>query len=83
MIAEFPASFCVGSTAPPAAKAEMKTARAAILRCGPAPREGFAPLTGPVTITGVGFWDFDHGQRGVAPNAIELHPVLKITGACT
>jgi hypothetical protein len=28
------------------------------------------------TITGVGFFDFDHGQTGVAPNAIELHPVL-------
>jgi hypothetical protein len=32
-----------------------------------------------VTLTGVGFFDFDHGQRGVAPNAIELHPVLSIT----
>ncbi len=83
MIAEFPASFCVGSTAPSTAKAEMKAARAAILRCGAAPRDRFAPLAGLVTITGVGFWDFDHGQRGVAPNAIELHPLLKITGACT
>jgi hypothetical protein len=83
MIAEFPASFCVGSAAPPADKAKMKAARAAILRCGPAPRNSFAPLTGLVTITGVGFWDFEHGQRGVAPNAIELHPVLTISGACT
>jgi hypothetical protein len=33
----------------------------------------------PVTITGVGFFDYDHGQRGVAPNAVELHPVLSIT----
>ena len=31
-----------------------------------------------VTITGVGFFDFPHGQKGVAPNAIELHPVLDI-----
>jgi len=31
-----------------------------------------------VEITGVGFYDFDHGQNGVAPNAIELHPVLAI-----
>jgi hypothetical protein len=23
----------------------------------------------------VGFWDFNHGQTGVATNAIELHPV--------
>lgn len=27
-------------------------------------------------VTGVAFFDFDHGQTGVAPNAIELHPVL-------
>jgi hypothetical protein len=32
----------------------------------------------PVTVTGVGFFDFRHGQSGVAPNAIELHPVLAI-----
>jgi hypothetical protein len=25
---------------------------------------------------GVTFWDFKHGQTGVAPNAIELRPVL-------
>jgi hypothetical protein len=31
-----------------------------------------------VEITGVGFFDFEHGQNGVAPNAIELHPVLGI-----
>ena len=27
-------------------------------------------------VTGVAFFDFDHGQDGVAPNAIELHPML-------
>jgi hypothetical protein len=26
--------------------------------------------------TGVAFFDFMHGQTGVAPNAIELHPIL-------
>ena len=28
-------------------------------------------------VTGVAFFDFDHGQTGVAPNAIELHPILR------
>lgn len=28
-------------------------------------------------VTGVAFFDFDHGQTGVAPNAIELHPLLQ------
>jgi hypothetical protein len=32
----------------------------------------------PVTVTGVAFFDVLHGQEGVAPNGIELHPVLMI-----
>jgi hypothetical protein len=31
-----------------------------------------------VRITGVGFFDRLHGQMGVAPNGIELHPVLDV-----
>ncbi len=31
-----------------------------------------------VTITGVAFFDRPHGQRGAAPNNIELHPVLRV-----
>ena len=31
-----------------------------------------------VRITGVGFFDREHGASGAAPNVIELHPVLKI-----
>jgi hypothetical protein len=31
-----------------------------------------------VRITGVGFFDRDHGQTGRAPNIFELHPVLKV-----
>ena len=31
-----------------------------------------------IRITGVGFFDYLHGQRGVAPNGIELHPVLSV-----
>jgi hypothetical protein len=27
-------------------------------------------------VVGVAFWDYFHGQTGVAPNAIELHPIL-------
>ena len=32
-----------------------------------------------VIVTGVGFFDKIHGQTGVAPNGIELHPVLSIS----
>lgn len=32
----------------------------------------------PATVTGVGFFDRLHGQTGVAPNGIELHPLTAI-----
>lgn len=48
----------------------------ALLRsCGPARTGRFGLLTGTATIIGVALLDVIHGQRGVAPNAIELHPV--------
>jgi hypothetical protein len=31
-----------------------------------------------VNVVGIGFFDFNHGQTGRAPNDIELHPVLDI-----
>jgi len=39
----------------------------------------FQSVSIPVRVTGVGFFDFIHGQTGVAPNGIELHPLLDIT----
>jgi hypothetical protein len=30
-------------------------------------------------LSGIGFFDFVHGQDGVAPNGIELHPVFDIS----
>src|SRR5581483_1420180 len=38
----------------------------------------FQTTSTPVQITGVGMFDFLHGQTGVAPNGIELHPVLNV-----
>jgi hypothetical protein len=34
------------------------------------------PMGGLAQIIGVGFFDTVHGQDGVAPNGVELHPVL-------
>ncbi len=31
-----------------------------------------------VTITGIGFWDYIHVQKGMAGNGKEIHPVLSI-----
>jgi hypothetical protein len=40
------------------------------------------PSGARVTIRGIGFFDFVHNQVGVAPNGIELHPVLAFSGTC-
>ena len=63
MIAEAPSPGCTGG-AMPILRREMARARRAVRVCRRA------------IVTGVVFWDFPHGQIGVAPNAIALHPVL-------
>ena len=77
MIVEFPdAGACAQNTAP-ALVTQMEAARAAFVQTfGVPPASHFAPVFGKAEITGVVFFDFKHGQRGVARNAIELHPVL-------
>jgi len=42
------------------------------------PTSTFTTVSIPVVVTGVGMFDFAHGQTGAAPNQIELHPVLDI-----
>jgi hypothetical protein len=49
------------------------------LRQPDAPTPMLVHLSIPVHVTGIGFFDFIHGQTGVAPNGVELHPVLSIT----
>ena len=76
MIVEFPdAEACLGALTSRFAP-EMRSAREALVAAYGEPTTDFMDLTGTVTVTGVGFFDFPHGQFGVAPNAIELHPVL-------
>jgi hypothetical protein len=82
MIVEFPANYCT-LTAKPVPRRRMQAARLAFIRaCGFTSSSHFTLLRGTATITGVGFFDFQHGQTGVAPNAIELHPVIGFKGAC-
>ena len=54
---------------------------ALIAACGQPSSSHFTDLKGTATVTGVGFFDIPHGQTGIAPNAIELHPVLKFSAA--
>jgi uncharacterized protein (TIGR03437 family) len=75
MIAEIPAPNCVGSGSPftsgtSSARSQFDARFKATT--------SFKTANIPVQIKGVGFFDFKHGQTGLAPNAIELHPVLDI-----
>jgi hypothetical protein len=64
MIAESPQASC-GRSATAARQKQMENARSHARVCARA------------SVTGVAFFDFRHGQTGVAPNGIELHPILK------
>jgi len=76
MIVEFPASSC--TTHSVKRSAMMRARRAFASACALPAKGSFHFLRGSATITGVGFFDFSHGQTGVAPNAVELHPVLRV-----
>jgi len=74
MIAEVPEPSCAGACVSGFAPVYARV-RQTLFDYLNSPQSPKRPL---VRITGVGFFDFRHGQRGVAPNAIELHPVLAV-----
>ena len=63
LIVEAPSPACT-ARATPLRRRQMRRARQRARLCARA------------RVTGVAFFDTNHGQTGVAPNAIELHPVL-------
>jgi PKD repeat protein len=75
MIAEIPDPACVGSGSP--FGADIQSARAQFDAKYSA-TTSFHTANIPVQLTGVAMFDFLHGQTGVAPNGIELHPTLGI-----
>jgi hypothetical protein len=82
MIAEMPSAACL----PPTARDRRAITSARRLfesRCGLA-IEMWRPLGAVAYISGVGFWDFPHGQSGHARNYAELHPVtsIRIVAGC-
>jgi hypothetical protein len=74
MIAEVPDPVCAGACASGFAETYAHV-RQKLLDYLNSPQTEARPL---VRVTGVGFFDYIHGQRGVAPNGIELHPVLNV-----
>jgi hypothetical protein len=75
MIVEIPSTSCVGAGSP--FFAGIQNARAEFNARFTA-TTSFKTANIPVQIKGIGMFDFLHGQTGVAPNGVELHPVLDI-----
>jgi hypothetical protein len=75
MISEIPDPACVGASS--RLLTRIQTARGQF-DAKYTPTGTFHVVNVPVTVTGVGFFDFLHGQTGVAPNGIELHTVTDI-----
>ena len=75
MIMEIPSPTCVGAGSPFFAGIQNSRAK---FDAQFTATTSFQTANIPVQIVGVGMFDFLHGQTGVAPNGIELHPVLDI-----
>jgi hypothetical protein len=66
LVAEIPDSSCALGSGHEAEYAAARRALRAI------------PRGALIELDGVGFFDFLHGQRGMAPNGFELHPVVAL-----
>jgi hypothetical protein len=75
LISEIPDPACVGAASPLAGSISKARSEfdAKYTVTG-----SFQTANAPVTVTGVGFFDFLHGQTGVAPNGVELHAVMDV-----
>jgi hypothetical protein len=79
MIVEMPDPACKSVCASPALGEIRQARQDFVTHCGePTPKLRRFRKRVSVTVMGVGFFDFLHGQTGVADNGIELHPVMKI-----
>ena len=76
MIAEIPDPSCAqGSRVLP----QISRARAQFVGRFGQPSPSWHHVNAPIQVTGVLFFDVPHGQAGVAPNAVELHPVVDVS----
>jgi hypothetical protein len=72
IIAEIPDPTCVAHISP--VKTAIRTARAH-MDARYSVTSDFKTTDQRVVVRGVGFFDYYHGQTGMAPNDLELHPV--------
>lgn len=78
MIAEIPSPHCYNGVDPGVA-AKFRDARSKLDQVMRGSSRGVrGEQSFEVSIIGVGFFDFMRGQHGMAPNGLELHPVLAL-----
>jgi hypothetical protein len=77
MIVEIPDPACDGACAS-ARELDIVRARDSFTKAFGEPVKRFQHVSETLTVTviGVGFFDFKHKQTGLAPNGIELHPLI-------
>ena len=75
MVVEIPDPRCSGACAS-GLSADFAKAREMLNEILAQPNPTDQPIV--IRVTGVGFFDRNHGQVGAAPNIIELHPVLRL-----
>lgn len=75
MIAEIPDPKCMHGAAPAVVKAVAGVRARFVAKFGQ-PTDRYQTVGSRVSLTGVAFGDRIHGQRGVGPRGLELHPVL-------
>lgn len=78
MIAEIPDPACARSST---VISQLTTDRANFDATFGAVGGSWRTINARVTVKGIAFFDVLHGQSGVAPNGIELHPVLSVVRA--
>lgn len=76
MIIEIPSPNCVGGGSPWGSR--ISTARSQFDSRFTA-TTSFKTTSTAITVRGIGFWDFLHGQTGALPNGLEVHPVLNVS----
>ncbi len=78
MIAEIPNPRCMEGAAPVYIQDVARTRLAFVKTYGIPPVTHFRIAYRPITVVGPAFFDFLHGQDGLAPNGVEIHPMLAI-----
>ncbi|HEV2262136.1 MAG TPA: hypothetical protein VGR69_07625 [Candidatus Rubrimentiphilum sp.] len=87
MIGEVPDPQC-STVAASGHATQIAKVRNAFIKCfGTPPVGSLMKFSGKMIaqLTGVGFFDVLHGQTGVAPNGLEIHPIVKVktvSGSC-